>query len=143
MANRLAEFVGFLIAWAVTFGAIGGFCLLAAWLQALEIVSRIGRVTRGGNHTRSRRGSQVMNTSEIDDKIREFDYPQSVPRVLAPAEFAEKMERLSRESDRDWEPGQRHVAADELMYTLLTELGYGEGVAISREMNVQDGRQER
>lgn len=46
--------------------------------------------------------------------------------MVTPKEFRDKMEALAEEST----PEEFHITADEYMCEVLTELGYGEGVAI-------------
>ena len=46
-------------------------------------------------------------------------------RTMTPQEFKEKMEQLSK-----LDTERRHIAMDDCMCELLTELGYGEGVEI-------------
>ena len=45
---------------------------------------------------------------------------------MTPKEFAEVMQKLMRGSDEEVE----HQEADKLICKILTELGYGEGVAV-------------
>jgi hypothetical protein len=49
---------------------------------------------------------------------------------MTPDEFADKMQEI--DTDRDIESG--HVKADELMCSLLKELGYDKGVEIFNKM---------
>ena len=55
---------------------------------------------------------------------------------MTPEEFRERMKELS---DKAEDPGQRmgaHEEADDLMCDILEEFGYGEGVAIFKEMYI-------
>lgn len=45
--------------------------------------------------------------------------------MLSPKEFKEEMERLSH-----LDTERRHIAMDDCMAQLLTDLGYGEGIEI-------------
>ena len=51
--------------------------------------------------------------------------------VMTPEEFRDTMLTISKYSDKE----DRHYNADELMCDLLHSLGYGEGVAIFKEID--------
>ena len=50
--------------------------------------------------------------------------------VLTPEEFAQKMQQVHDKYDGSKDREAPHVEMDELMLTLLTDLGYGEGCKI-------------
>jgi uncharacterized protein (DUF2267 family) len=46
---------------------------------------------------------------------------------MTPGEFLEKAKKIWFE-DREWDTENQHIDSDDLMYRVLRELGYGEGV---------------
>lgn len=57
------------------------------------------------------------------------------PEIMTPAEFAEKMQGIVDKYDKFcFDEECCHIDHDELMCKLLTQLGYGEGVAIFNDV---------
>lgn len=56
--------------------------------------------------------------------------PQREPRMLTPEEFCDAMKAIAERQDLE----ECHIAADDLMTSLLAQLGYGKGVDIFDDM---------
>ena len=54
---------------------------------------------------------------------------------MTPKEFEKRMKEIAESEGRYRDAENTHSEADELMETVLKELGYGDGVKIFREMD--------
>ena len=54
---------------------------------------------------------------------------------MTPAEFAAAMQSIALRANDDGDLEHEHAQGDDLMERVLTDLGYGEGVRIFREMD--------